>query len=211
MKPLTGDSSLGLPTIMQTSGVPSPLNPGDRGGSHNLVIGGGNRFTQTAFGGFVASERNTIKGFRASIGGGFFNTASGLFATISGGIRNLAGGLFATVSGGGLNNASGTDASVGGGFENFASGPGAAVTGGNSNSASGSSLPSPEAAATPPVGLLRSCSAVMASPTTTRTLSHRSLPSRDFGSQGGRFEPVWVQISHQSSLVGDSRAHKSAK
>jgi hypothetical protein len=137
MEPLTGDSSLGLPTIMQTSGFPSPLNPGDRGGSHNLVIGGGNRFTQTAFGGFVAGERNTIKSFGASIGGGFFNTAGGLFATVSGGIRNVAGGLFATVSGGGLNNADGTDASVSGGFENFASGPGAAVTGGISNSASG--------------------------------------------------------------------------
>lgn len=137
MKPLTGDSSFGLPTIMQTSGFPSPLNPGDRGGSHNLVIGGGNRFTQTAFGGFVAGERNTIKSFGASIGGGFFNTAGGLFATVSGGIRNVAGGLFATVSGGGLNNADGTDASVSGGFENFASGPGAAVTGGISNSADG--------------------------------------------------------------------------
>jgi hypothetical protein len=68
---LTGDSSLGLPTIMQTSGFPSPLSPGDRSGSHNLVIGGGNRFTQAAFGGFVAGERNTIKSFGASVDGGF--------------------------------------------------------------------------------------------------------------------------------------------
>jgi outer membrane murein-binding lipoprotein Lpp len=95
--PLTGDSGFGLPTIMQSSGFPSPLSPGDRGGSHNLVIGGGNRFTQSAFGGFVAGERNTIKSFGASICGGFFNNASGLFAS---------------VSSGGLNNASGTDASV---------------------------------------------------------------------------------------------------
>jgi hypothetical protein len=137
MKPLTGDSSLGLPTIMQTSGFPSPLNPGDRGGSHNLVIGGGNRFTQTAFGGFVAGERNTIKSFGASIGGGFFNTAGGLFATVSGGIRNVADG---------------TDASVSGGLENFASAPGAAVTGGPTAPAV-SSLPSPEAAATAPAAL----------------------------------------------------------
>ena len=135
--PLTGDSSLGLPTIMQTSGFPSPLNPGDRGGSHNLVIGGGNRFTQTAFGGFVAGERNTINSFGASVGGGYLNGASGLFATVCGGIRNTASGLFATVGGGGLNKASGTDTSVSGGFENVASGPGAGVTGGIYNGASG--------------------------------------------------------------------------
>src|SRR5205823_4276431 len=54
---LTGDSSDGIP-INAAPGVPSPLSPGDRGGSHNLVIGGGNRFTQAAFGGFVAGERN---------------------------------------------------------------------------------------------------------------------------------------------------------
>jgi trimeric autotransporter adhesin len=135
--PLTGDSSLGLPTIMQTSGGPSPLSPGDRGGSHNLVIGGGNRFTQAAFGGFVAGERNTIKSFGATVGGGFSNSASGLFASVSGGIRNSASGLFASVSSGGLNNASGTDASVSGGFENGASGAAASVSGGVNNGASG--------------------------------------------------------------------------
>lgn len=134
---LTGDSSPGLPTIMQSSGFPSRLSPGDRGGSHNLVIGGGNRFTQAAFGGFVAGERNTINSFGASVGGGFFNTASGLFASVSGGIRNGATGLFASVSAGGLNNASGTDASVSGGFENFASGDVASLSGGVHNTASG--------------------------------------------------------------------------
>ena len=137
INPLPGDSTLGLPTIMQTSGFPFPLNPGDRGGSHNLVIGGGNRFTKAAFGGFVAGERNAIDGFGASVSGGFFSNASGLFSSISGGIRNSASGLFASVSGGGLNEASGTDASVSGGFENLASGPGASVGGGVFNFASG--------------------------------------------------------------------------
>jgi hypothetical protein len=137
MNALTGDSSFGLPTIMQTSGFPSALSSGDRGGSHDLVIGGGNRFTKAAFGGFVAGERNTIKGFGATVTGGFFNSASGLFASVSGGIRNSASGLFASVSSGGLNTASGTDASVSGGFENFAIGPAANVSGGVGNSASG--------------------------------------------------------------------------
>jgi hypothetical protein len=139
INPLPGDFSLGLPTIMQTSGFPSPLNPGDRGGSHNLVIGGGNRFTQAASGGFVAGERNTIKSFGASVSGGFFSTASGLFASVSGGIRNSASGPFASVSGGELNTASGFFASsVSGGGFNFASGPfDASVSGGNSNTAGG--------------------------------------------------------------------------
>jgi hypothetical protein len=137
INPLTGDSSLGLPTIMQTSGSPSPLNPGDRGGSHNLVIGGGNRFTQAAFGGFVAGERNTINSFGASVSAGFNNAASGLFASVSGGVRNFASGLFASISSGGLNQASGTDASVSGGFENNASGVAASVSGGFTNTASG--------------------------------------------------------------------------
>jgi trimeric autotransporter adhesin len=136
INPLTGDSSLGLPTIMQTSGSPSPLNPGDRGGSHNLVIGGGIRFTRAAFGGFVAGERNTINSFGASVSAGFNNAASGLFASVSG-VRNFASGLFASISSGGLNQASGTDASVSGGFENNASGVAASVSGGFTNTASG--------------------------------------------------------------------------
>ena len=137
INPLPGDSTLGLPTIMQTSGSPSPLNPGDRGGAHNLVIGGGNRFTQAAFGGFVAGERNTINNFGASVAGGFSNSAGGLFASVSGGIRNGANGLFASVSSGGLNTATATDAGVSGGFENSATGDAATVSGGVSNTASG--------------------------------------------------------------------------
>jgi hypothetical protein len=130
--PLTGDSSLGLPTIMQTSGFPSGLNAGDRGGSHNLVIGGGNRFTQTAFGGFVAGERNTISSFGASIGGGFFNTASGLFASVSGGNSNTASADFGSAVLSGYNNtASGFQGSVViGGKGNTASGLNTVVIGG---------------------------------------------------------------------------------
>jgi hypothetical protein len=98
--PLPGDSTLGLPTIMQTSGFPSSIKPGDRGGSHNLVNGGGNRFTKAAFGGLVAGERNTIDRFRASVSGNFPATPAVSSVTISGGIRNSANGLFASVSGG---------------------------------------------------------------------------------------------------------------
>jgi hypothetical protein len=142
---LLGDSSGGLP-IMMATGFPSPLKTGDRGGSHNLVIGGGNRFTQAAIGGLVVGQRNTIADFGASISGGFNNTASGLFASVSAGVQNRANGQFASVSGGGLNTAgqsfvgsvssgSISGGSVSGGFENSASGPYASVTAGLQNTA----------------------------------------------------------------------------
>jgi hypothetical protein len=131
---LTGDDSDGLP-IMQAPGFPTPLNPGDRGGSHNLVIGGGNRFT--GVGGFVAGERNTINGFGTSVSGGFNNTASGLFASVSGGVRNTADAQFSSISGGGFNSTElSSGPSISGGFSNAVSGPFASVFGGYSNSAS---------------------------------------------------------------------------
>jgi len=46
------------------------LGPGDRRGSHNLVIGRWNRFTQAAFGGFVAGEANFTANEGASVSGG---------------------------------------------------------------------------------------------------------------------------------------------
>jgi uncharacterized coiled-coil protein SlyX len=135
-KPLIGDSLDGLP-IMQSPGIPSPLNTGDRGGSHNLIIGGGNRFTQAAIGGLVVGQRNTIESFGASISGGFNNLASGFFASVSAGVRNRASGQYASVSGGGFNIAGdASGASVGGGFSNTASGPYANVSAGYINAAS---------------------------------------------------------------------------
>jgi len=107
-----------------------PLNSGDRGGSHNLVIGTFNRFTQAAFGGLVAGDQNTIKSFGASVTGGAGNTASGQFATVSGGLGNTASGGFASVSGGQDNTASGDFASVSGGQLNIASGANTVVIGG---------------------------------------------------------------------------------
>jgi hypothetical protein len=134
---LTGDLSDGLP-IMQAPGFPTPLNPGDRGGAHNLVIGGGNRFTQTAFGGIVAGERNTINGFGVSVSGGFNNTASGLFASVSGGVRNNAGSQFGSISGGGLNTVGpSSGGSVTGGFSNTADTPFSIVIGGYGNTSGG--------------------------------------------------------------------------
>jgi hypothetical protein len=122
----------------------SPLDPGQRGGSHNLVIGRWHSFFGTssgfgAFGGLVAGEANAIFFEADSVSGGQFNTAYGTFASVSGGQANVAYGTFASVSGGSLNVAHGTFASVSGGYLNSASGDFAAsVNGGYLNSASGS-------------------------------------------------------------------------
>jgi hypothetical protein len=134
-----------------------PLISGDRGGSHNLVIGAANRFTQAAFGGVVVGTANTIQGYAASVSGGagniaggygasasggFSNTASGDFGSVSGGRFNTAFQFFTSVSGGQGNTAGGTcsatcglGASVSGGVDNVASGNFASVSGGANNTA----------------------------------------------------------------------------
>ena len=112
------------------------LEPGDRGGSHNLVIGRYNRFSRAAFGGFVAGELNAIRNEGASVTGGNNNTASGGFSMVSGGFQNIAHGEGASVTGG-VSNVAGDGASVTGGFQNTANGDFATVSGGWCNAASG--------------------------------------------------------------------------
>ena len=85
-----------------------PLGPGDRGGSHNLVIGRGHRFTKAAFGGLVVGELNTISDSEASVSGGTNNTASNLSASVLGGTNNTASGVAASVLGG-IDNSASTD------------------------------------------------------------------------------------------------------
>jgi hypothetical protein len=79
---------------------PPILGPGDRSGSHNLVIGRWNRFTKAAFGGLVAGEANIISNEGAGVSGGFGNTASGFDASVVGGVVNTASGNQASVIGG---------------------------------------------------------------------------------------------------------------
>jgi hypothetical protein len=107
-----------------------PLEPGDRGGSHNLVIGRGHRFTQAAFAGFVAGKVNVIANEEASVSGGEVNTASGGQSSVSGGSSNTASGAQASVTGGADNFASGLWASVSGGVGNTAGGTSTVVLGG---------------------------------------------------------------------------------
>lgn len=84
-----------------------------RSGSHNLVLGTGNAYSQ--YGGLVAGRANSISGPRASVSGGYRNLASGMGASVSGGYENVASGSSSAVSGGRDNVASGEASTISGG------------------------------------------------------------------------------------------------
>jgi len=105
-----------------------------KGGSHYLVIGDMNNYSQYA--GIVNGFRNTSNQFYASVSGGAVNVASGQNSNISGGAYNNAGGSYSSVSGGWSNHAVGSTASISGGHSNVASGVYSSISGGASNTAS---------------------------------------------------------------------------
>jgi hypothetical protein len=135
----TQDSVTGLGNlIIGYDEAPPDLSPGDRGGSHNLVIGRYHRFTQAAFGGLLAGEGNFISAEGASVSGGTGNFATSTWASVSGGVANTASTNQGTsVSGGSENHATGLNASVSGGKFNIASGDYSSVVGGRINTAGG--------------------------------------------------------------------------
>jgi hypothetical protein len=123
----------------------APLATGDRGGSHNLVIGAANRFTQAAFGGLVIGTANTITSYGASVTGGAGNTAPDYGSSVSGGFLNTAGGFYSSISGGSSNNTggpaynsvSGGNGNIAGVHEGGTSGWWTSVSGGSGNIAVG--------------------------------------------------------------------------
>jgi hypothetical protein len=122
----------------------SPLAPGDRGGSHNLVIGAANRFSQSAFSGLVVGTANTINAYGASVTGGAGNTVPDYGSSVSGGFSNTAGGFYASVSGGTSNSTGGVYSSISAGLGNSTGGNcrgtcgwATSVSGGSNNFANG--------------------------------------------------------------------------
>ncbi|MEO1055321.1 MAG: hypothetical protein AAFY28_00250 [Actinomycetota bacterium] len=125
-------------------------DPETRSGSHNLVNGADNEYTNhsgVVFGNFnevsavyatvIGGYQNTASGSYSSVTGGFLNDAQGIRSHISGGNSNLASGLSSSVSGGSVNSAQGTYSAVSGGSGNRATGEGSSVSGGLGNWASG--------------------------------------------------------------------------
>ena len=62
--------------------------PGQRLGSHNVIIGRQHR--ASSFGGLVAGFGNTISGSEATVSGGQNHTASGPLSSVSGGLNRSA-------------------------------------------------------------------------------------------------------------------------
>ena len=118
------------------------LNAGDRSGSHNLVIGRYHHFSQSAFGGLIAGELNSITGESNTVLG-YHNQAWGMSATVSGGAFNVAVGQYTSVSGGEGNASQGDGSSITGGQSNITVGPMSTIVGGNNLTATGnySTLP----------------------------------------------------------------------
>ena len=125
--------------------------PGDQGGSHNLILGGPQQ-AFTSYGGILGGDYNTIGARYASVIGGSDGTASGPWALVVGGVSNTASGSsgsvgggadntaeggFASVSGGYGNKATGGDSSISGGYGNIAATPESSISGGESNEATG--------------------------------------------------------------------------
>lgn len=102
-------------------------------GSHNLVVGSGHSYTQSA--GVVFGAANAVTGANAVVLGGSGNLSSASVSVVSGGKNNVAKAAAAVVSGGESNIASADSASVSGGKNNHASAASASISGGTANQA----------------------------------------------------------------------------
>ena len=111
------------------------LDPSDKTGSHNVVIGEGHSYS--SYGGLVAGSNNRISGPASSITGGYGNHASGEYSSVSGGGLGYAEGPYSSITAGWLNSTLNDFSIVNGGLENYALGKYSVVSGGFKNFAGG--------------------------------------------------------------------------
>ncbi|WP_163835261.1 hypothetical protein [Spartinivicinus ruber] len=104
-------------------------------GSHNIVGGIGNSYTQ--YGGMVIGIQNIINRKYSVVSGGLANQASGELSNISGGYHNIAIGRLSSISGGFDNIASGKWSTISGGYNNRSDGQWSSISGGSENKAIG--------------------------------------------------------------------------
>jgi hypothetical protein len=97
------------------------LNPGDRGGSHNLIVGIYHKFLNTASAGVVLGFENTIGGdFNTVLGGQTNEVNNTAFSTIVGGESNIIG-------------SNAPDSAILGGIDNAIDGGWGSIIGGSNN------------------------------------------------------------------------------
>lgn len=111
---------------------PWPLNPGDRSGSHNLILGRYHKYPNGTYASFIGGEENEITGHSASILGGQRNTAW-TSTVVVGGYYNNAQQSLSVILGGVVNNIpfSGFYGSaIAGGYNNVLNGTESVLLGG---------------------------------------------------------------------------------
>jgi hypothetical protein len=113
------------------------LQPGDRSGSHNLVVGLRNLFTTSAYGSVVFGQGNGVGWPSSSVLGGNGNGA-GLNSVVVGGFNNAAIGQGSVIVGGGGNKTAQQGSVIVSGSNNYASGVATVILGGTNNVADGS-------------------------------------------------------------------------
>jgi hypothetical protein len=122
--------------IIGNDAAPTNLQPGDRGGSHNLVVGDLNLFNSRALDSVVFGSGNAIQAQYSSILGGVSNIAKAPSSVVVGGENNGVVGFGpAVVVGGNRNGTFDSYDVILGGFGNDTDGPGSIVVSGTSNSA----------------------------------------------------------------------------
>jgi hypothetical protein len=103
---------------------PGNLATGDRGGSHNLILGQYNRFTMKSFGGLITGSSNILNAAESSILSGSQNTINSYGSSILSGLQN-------TINSVGASNMYGIG--IVGGYQNTANGTLSVVVGGRNN------------------------------------------------------------------------------
>jgi hypothetical protein len=128
----TGNLLIGYDEPPTTQVGYTPLPPGGRLGSHNLIVGRYHQFP-VGFGNVIVGEGNIAK-YAAEFVAGTGNTASGYTASVLGGWGNTASGITSVVCGGQGNTASGQYSLELGGVNNQELGTNAITLGGTGNS-----------------------------------------------------------------------------
>lgn len=120
-----------LSEVDRTLFAPADLAAGDRGGSHNLIIGRWNRFLASSFGGIIGGEGNWLSGEANSLLGGEANrVVQGHGNVVVGGVESEASGTENVIVGGGGMATNTTQAVVLGGLGNSANAPNSVIVGG---------------------------------------------------------------------------------
>jgi hypothetical protein len=86
---------------------PNIVQAGERGGSHNLVMGRWNKFFNTSFGSFVGGQWNDMHGFECAIISGYRNNVTTAHSVVVGGSQNSCSNGESVVVGGYFNGTGG--------------------------------------------------------------------------------------------------------